>query len=68
MTQRGLYCGEKLLTWMEMKNIKIYKDGVAIKNQGKILRWASVEMADVPNIEVFRMLIQHITGVRPQDV
>jgi hypothetical protein len=50
-----------------MKSIKIdeYIGEIVIKRQGQLLSWASIELGDLPNVEVFRMLIQHITGRTP---
>jgi hypothetical protein len=63
----GLYHRSGLLHWGEIKSIKIDEDRghVTIKQAGKLLAWATVPLRAVPNIEVFRMLIEHVTGVRP---
>jgi hypothetical protein len=62
----GLSYGGKTLPWTEMKSIKIDENYglIAIKKQGKLFGWASVALSDLPNVEVFRMLVQHITGLR----
>ncbi len=67
VTQRGLSCESKFLAWMEMESIRIDKENgyIAVRKQGMRFRWGAANMADVPNVEVLRMLIQHITGVRP---
>jgi hypothetical protein len=67
VTPQGLWYRAKTLPWTEMKSITIdeYNGRVVIKKQGKLFGWASIELGDLPNVEVFRMLIQHITGVRP---
>jgi hypothetical protein len=64
---QGLYHQSSLLHWSEIKSIKIDENRgrVTIKQSGKLLHWASVPLRAVPNIEVFRMLIEHVTGVRP---
>ncbi len=64
---QGLYYRSSLLRWDEMKSIKIdeNKGNVTVKQSGKLLAAASVPLRAVPNIEVFRMLIEHVTGVRP---
>jgi hypothetical protein len=67
VTPWGLSYREKTLPWTEMKSIKIDENygQIAIKKQGKLFGWASVALSDLPNVEVFRMLVQHVTGVRP---
>lgn len=62
VAQQGLYHKAKLLPWTEMKNITIYENQgqIIIKKQGKLFPWAYIKLGDVPNVEVFRMLIQHI--------
>lgn len=67
VTPQGLSYGAKTLPWAEVKSIKIdeYYGQIVIKKQGKLFIWASIALGDVPNVEVFRMLVQHITGVRP---
>ncbi|GHO97098.1 hypothetical protein KSF_071460 [Reticulibacter mediterranei] len=64
---QGLYHRSSLLHWGEIKSINIddNRGRVTIKQSGKLLLWASVPLRAVPNIEVFRMLIEHVTGVRP---
>jgi hypothetical protein len=63
----GLYHRSGLLRWSEIKSIKIDEDRgrVTIKQPGKLLASAAIPLRTVPNIEVFRMLIEHVTGVRP---
>jgi hypothetical protein len=63
----GLYYRSGLVRWGEIASIKIdeNKGHVTIKQSGKLLAFASVPLRAVPNIEVFRMLIEHVTGVRP---
>ena len=65
VTAQGLYYGPKLLPWNEMKSIEINKENghIKIRKQGKWSAWASVKLAEVPNAEIFRMLVEHITGV-----
>jgi hypothetical protein len=50
-----------------MKSIKIDENygQIVVKKQGKLFGWVSMALGDLPNVEVFRMLVQHITGVRP---
>jgi hypothetical protein len=66
VTSWGLCYRAKTLPWTETKSIEIdeYNGRIAIKKQGKLFGWASIELGDLPNVEVFRMLVQHITGVR----
>jgi hypothetical protein len=63
----GLYYRSGLLPWNEIKSIKIDEDRgyVTIKQSGKLLASARVPLRMMPNIEVFRMLVEHVTGVRP---
>jgi hypothetical protein len=67
VTTLGLSYRAETLPWTEMKSIKIdeYIGEIVIKRQGQLLSWASIELGDLPNVEVFRMLIQHITGRTP---
>ena len=62
MTHQGLYDQAKLLPWTEMKSIKIYENSgeIIIKKQGKMFPWALIKLSDLPNVEVLRMLVQHV--------
>jgi hypothetical protein len=63
VTQEGLSHGSDMLLWSEVKSIKIETSGrIVIGKQGKRSNWASVKLGDVPNVEVFKMLVHHITG------
>lgn len=66
VTPQGLCYRAKTLPWTETKSIEIdeYNGRIAVKKQGKLFGWASIALGDLPNVEVFRMLVQHITGVR----
>ena len=66
VTPEGLRYGAKTLPWTEMESINIneYHGQIVIKKRGNLLVWASIGLGNLPNIEVFRMLIQHITGVQ----
>ncbi len=63
VTPQGLYYGPDLLPWNNVASIRI-GSRLVIRQQGKRkwFRWASVKLAEVPNIEVFRTLVPHITG------
>ncbi|GHO57375.1 DUF6585 family protein [Ktedonobacter robiniae] len=67
LTPQAFYLRNDMLSWSELKSINIDEShgNIVIKKHGKLFRWASVSLGDVPNIEVFRMLVQHITGIRP---
>jgi hypothetical protein len=67
VTPQALSYGVKTFPWAEMKSIKIDESygQIVIKKQGKRFIWASIALGEVPNVEVFRMLVEHITGVRP---
>lgn len=67
LTPQALYHKNNMLPWNELKNINIDENhgSIVIKKHRKLFRWASVSLGEVPNIEVFRMLVQHITGTRP---
>jgi hypothetical protein len=61
LTSQGLYYGSDLLPWSQMESIRI--DGlIVIRQRGRWLRWTSVKLGEVPDVEVFRMLVLHITG------
>ena len=57
-----------MLPWSELKSLKIDEKGgqVEISKQGKLVPWAILKLEDIPNVEVLRMLVQHITGVLPE--
>ncbi len=61
----GLYYGQEMLPWNELKSVTINENygQVVIKKQGKLFRWASVKLGEVPNVEVFRALLQRATGI-----
>ena len=67
LTPQALYHRNNMLPWNELKSINIDEShgNIIIKKHGKLFRWGSASLGDVPNIEVFRMLVQHITGTWP---
>jgi hypothetical protein len=67
VTTLGLSYSAETLPWTEMKSIKIdeYIGEIVIKKHEKLSSWASIDLGNLPNVEVFRMLIQHITGRTP---
>ena len=62
VTSEGLSHQSHLLLWSEMKRIKIVCGTIEIKKHGKRFDWVSVKLVDVPNIEVFKRLVQHVTS------
>jgi len=61
VTQEGLFYESNRLLWSEVKmKISEYHDHIVIKKHGKLFCWASVKLSDVPNVQVFKMLLHHI--------
>jgi hypothetical protein len=67
LTPQALYHRNNMLPWNELKSINIDEShgNIIIKKHRKLFRWGAVSLGEVPNVEVFRMLVQHITGIRP---
>lgn len=67
VTTLGLSYKAEMLPWTEMKSIKIdeYTGEIVITKHRKLLSWATIDSSNLPNVEVFRMLIEHLTGRTP---
>lgn len=60
VSQQGISKGGKLLPWNLYQSTQISNGAVLIRQQGKTLRWASVQIRKLPNFLVFVGLIEHI--------
>lgn len=69
LTSEGLYLynGHSVLTWNELKSININEThgSISIFKLGEHRPWTITSLEEVSNVEVLRMLVQHITGDRP---
>lgn len=65
VTSQGIYYKTNLLLWGDVESIDIDEQSrgyVRINKRGRWFRWAYVKLAEVPNVEVFGMLVQHVSG------
>ena len=60
VNREGLSHRSQMLLWSEVRCIKRWYGTIVIKKQGKWVAWASVNLAAVPNVEVFKRLVQHV--------
>ena len=62
----GLSDGRKMLSWNELKSIKVDENNgaIAIRKQGKWLNWSNISLSETPNIIVFEALVNAIAGSR----
>jgi len=60
VTREGLSHASEMLPWHEVQDIKIVDGMIMIMKQGKKESWASVGLITVPNVDVFKKLVQHI--------
>lgn len=63
----GVSDGRKMLSWSELKSIKVDENNgaIAIRKQGKWLNWSNVSLSETPNVLVFETLVNSIVGSRP---
>ncbi len=67
VSRAGLSDGRKILSWNEVKSIKVDENNgaIAIRKQGKWLNWSSIALSETPNIIVFEAVVNAIAGSRP---
>ncbi len=63
----GVSDGRKMLSWSELKSIKVDENNgaIAIRKQGKWLNWSNISLSETPNVLVFETLVNSIVGSRP---
>lgn len=63
----GVNDGRKMLSWSELKSIKVDENNgaIAIRKQGKWLNWSNISLSETPNVLVFETLVNSIVGSRP---
>lgn len=64
VSKQGLSNGKETLGWPEIKGVKLDKGVIAVSKEGKWLNWASVTVAQTPNIFVFTALVDAIAGIK----
>ena len=64
VNQQGIGNGKETVPWNQIKGVQVNQGYVAVKREGKWLRWANVPVAGVPNFFVFMALVDQIMGVR----
>ncbi len=64
VSPQGLAYQGNILPWSALNEITMNESRgfITIKQQGAFFRWANVSLSTVPNIEVFKALVNHITG------
>jgi hypothetical protein len=63
----GVSDGRKMLSWSELKSIKVDENNgaIAIRKQGKWLNWSNISLSETPNVLIFETLVNSIVGSRP---
>lgn len=54
---KGLYSGNKALTWEEIKAIKIHQGTISVKKEKGWFSWATVTVPQIPNFLIFWNLV-----------
>ncbi len=60
---KGIYLGNKSLTWQEIKAVKIAQGIISVKKEGGWFNWATVTVPQIPNFFVFYELVSRFTKV-----
>jgi hypothetical protein len=62
VTMHGLLSGSRQLSWPELKKVKIdeYDGVVTIRQRGHLFDWASVLLAEVPNVVLLDALVKRM--------
>jgi hypothetical protein len=60
LSRSGIAFGSKQLSWSEVRDIRFRDGDVLIVGQGKYMSWATVAIAEVPNITLFNALSSEI--------
>ncbi len=63
ISKAGITKGKQTLPWDQVKGVKVERGFVSIQKEGKRPRWASVGVAETPNVFVFLALAEQIVGV-----
>jgi hypothetical protein len=64
ISQQGIGNGKEIVPWAQVKGVQVNQGYVAVKREGKWLRWANVPVAGVPNFFIFMALVDQIIGVK----
>lgn len=64
VSKEGLSYGESLLSWREIKGVRIHEGYISVSKKGGWFNWCKIAAADVPNLFVFLALVDEIIGVK----
>jgi len=67
LNMQGVSNGKDRLPWEEIRGISTEDGYFKVRKEGKIVNWAAVEVAKIPNINVLQELIGHITSRPVED-
>jgi len=56
---QGISNGRELLPWNLVKSIQVNRGTVSVHKEGQMLRWASTDVANIPNYPVFVNVANH---------
>ncbi len=57
ISQAGISKGGKTLPWNQVERVTVDKGTITVKKRGRLLKWASVTVAEMPNFFVFAHLV-----------
>ena len=64
ISQQGIGNSKEIVPWAQVKGVEVNQGYVAVKREGKWLRWANIPVAGVPNFFIFMALVDQIIGVK----
>jgi hypothetical protein len=56
---QGISNGRELLPWNMVKSLQVNRGTVSVHKEGQMLRWASADVANIPNYPVFVNVANH---------
>jgi hypothetical protein len=60
VNMQGLNNGKELIPWDQIGKITLQQGTVCIEKEGRVIKWAGVKSADVPNLSVLIALVNYV--------
>ncbi len=67
LNMQGVSNGKERLPWEEIRGISTEDGHFRVRKEGKLITWAAIEVAKIPNIDVLDELIRHLTSRPGED-
>ncbi len=64
VSQDGIYYGNTLLEWDDIKGVRISEGYISVSKRGKWFNWCNIAAGNIPNLMVFLSLVNEIVGIK----